>query len=62
MATFTEYLIKYRFINTGTQAHSVVRLPPGEKRDIRAFLEDHWKGLLCTSGGLRNVLEITKLV
>lgn len=56
-----EYLVKYRFINTGTEEHSVFRTLPGEKRPIQEVIDDSWRGLLCKSGGLRNIISIKKI-
>lgn len=56
-----EYLIKFRYINTGFNAHEVVRLIPGETRAVEDVLAERWKGLLCNSGGLRSIISITEL-
>lgn len=56
-----EYLVKYRFINTGSEEHSVFRTDPGETRPVQVVIEDAWRGLLCKSGGLRNIISIKKI-
>ncbi len=56
-----EYLVKYRFINTGSNGHDVIRHPVDDKRTIEQIIEDRWRGLLCTSGGLRSIVSITEL-
>lgn len=56
-----EYLVKYRYINTGTDAHEVFRTAPDEKRPVLEVIEEAWKGLLCQSGGLRNIVTIKEI-
>lgn len=61
MTPQTEYLVKYRYINTGTDAHEVFKTNPDEKRPILKVIEEAWKGLLCQSGGLRNIVTIKEI-
>lgn len=56
-----EYLVKFRFINTGSNSHEVVKFIPGEKRDPKDVINELWEGLLCNSGGLRDIISITEL-
>lgn len=54
-----EYLVKFRYINTGGEGHEIVRILPDE--DIDVILKRDWRGLLCASGGLRDILSTTLL-
>lgn len=57
-----QYLVSYRFINTGEKQHDVIRVSPDDKREIREIIEDRWRGLTCDTGGLRNIVSIKELV
>ena len=54
-----EYLVKFRYINSGKEGHTVVAILPDE--NIDDVLRRDWRGLLCDSGGLRNIVSTTLL-
>ena len=56
-----EYLIKFRYINTGTATHSIFTVEEDDNRPIETIIREKWGGLLCELGGLRSIVEITEL-
>lgn len=59
-----EYLVKFRYINTGKDSHAVVPVyddDPDVTLPINDLLKERWRGLLCDNGGLRSIVEITEL-
>ena len=59
-----QFLVKYRYINNGTTAESILTVKnddPDAKLSIGDILLSRWRGLLCNSGGLRNILSVQEL-
>lgn len=56
-----KYKIKYCFIDSGREGEEEITLSASETRDPEVIVKERWRGLTCESGGLRNIISITKM-
>jgi len=54
-----KYVVRYRYINTGEEHETTVTLTEADGF-IDDYLNSHWRGLLCNSGGYRSIIKITQ--
>ena len=53
-----KYKVNFRYIHNGQEAHEFVELDEKDKREPIDIVKEQWKGLMCGTGGLRNILSV----
>jgi hypothetical protein len=56
-----EFLVEFRYINTGHVYHEIFRPTIEDTTSPEEQLRERWRGLLCNSGGLRDIISITEI-
>lgn len=56
-----KYKVNFSYIHNGVVAHEFVDLPTDETKEPLDQVKEQWQGLLCTHGGLRNILNVEKV-
>lgn len=60
ISNMNKYKVTFRYIHNGQEAHEFVELDKKDTREPIDIVKEQWKGLMCGSGGLRNILSVEK--
>lgn len=56
-----KYKVNFTYIHNGQAAHEFIELPKDETKEPIDVVKEQWQGLLCSHGGLRNILSVEKV-